>query len=149
MSDNTTFDADAFMNTEVNEANETKFTPVPEDTYVAICTGVKARVAGDNQVLDLTWEIDNPGLAEKLGREKLTVRQSLFLDLVNGALDFGPNKNVQLGKAREALGQNKSGKAWSPRMLEGAGPAQIVVKHRVDKEDSSIIYDGVSKVLPM
>jgi len=66
-----------------------------------------------------------------LGREP-KVRQSLMLDVrADGALEFGKGKNVGLGRVREALGQNSTGRPWSFPML-GGQLAKVKVKHRLD-----------------
>ena len=76
--------------------------------------------------------------------ERISVKQSLFLDIDgSGALAFGANKNVKLGKLREALGQNNPGQSWNIQMLAGAGPLRIKVGSRPDKNDSTIIYNDV------
>lgn len=148
----TDFDPDAFMSGTTTEANAEKFDPIPEgDSYHGVIE--KAEV---NQFrgkkdpsktytsLNITWAIDDPALAEKLGRQSLTCRQSVFLDLNdNGALATGANKNVGLGRLRKALGQNQPGKPWSPAMLEGAGPCLLKVEHVINGEDT---YDQVTKV---
>ena len=50
----------------------------------------------------------------------------------DGGLDFGPNKNVNLGKVRDAVGQNAAG-AWGPVQLRGAGPVMVKVTHNTFK----------------
>lgn len=81
----------------------------------------------------------------RLGRDKLTVRLQLPLDVTpTGTLDFGPNKNVKLGQLREALGQNVPG--WTPAALRGAGPFIGKVTHRADKNDPTKKYAEVSKI---
>jgi hypothetical protein len=53
-------------------------------------------------------------------------------------------KNVSLGKLREAVGQNKPGKPWSPAHLNGA-QLDVLVTHRADK-DTGDIYAEVKRV---
>ena len=56
---------------------------------------------------------------------------------------FGSNKNVKLGRLREALGQNKNGQAWSFGMLKGAGPIKVSIEpDKKNPED----YSRVVKV---
>lgn len=148
------FDAEAFLGTETEDALETHYTPVPEDEYQAVIKKVSVRAIdtknGPATVLSLQWDIlDQAELAESLGFSNgdMFVNQDLFLDLeADGTLSGGPNKNVKLGKVRDALGQNKAGKPWSPRMLEGAGPCTIVVSERPNKDDPEIIYNDVRRV---
>ncbi|MFQ5742011.1 MAG: hypothetical protein ACE5HV_00300 [Acidobacteriota bacterium] len=126
--DVSTFDADTFMATEVEGAFETKYTPIPTANYTATIDSVLVRAAGDGVVLDVTCLIHDEELAAKLGLERITVRAGIWLDLDprTGALLFGPNRNIKLGRLREAVGQNGP-KPWSFKMLEGAGPLLIAV----------------------
>jgi len=81
----------------------------------------------------------------RLGRDKLTVRLQLPLDVTpSGTLDFGPNKNIRLGQLRDALGQNVPG--WTPNLLRGAGPFIGKVTHRADKNDPTKKYAEVAKI---
>ena len=62
-----------------------------------------------------------------------TARQTIWLDVnEQGGLVFGKNKNVSLGKLRDALGQN-TGAPWSPTHLIGQ-PATVLIKHRMGSE---------------
>lgn len=147
------FDPDTFMDGDVEGEMDTVIVPVPVGDYQAIIDKVEARqIEGkdgkpDRVVCDVIWEVHDNAVKELLGRDKVTVKQSLWLDtLDSGALDLGPGKNVGLGKVRAALGQNKPGEKWSLRMLNGAGPAMIKVGHRPDKNDPSVTYAEVKSV---
>lgn len=150
------FDPDSFLDSEVKGSNATRFEPVPinDEGYVAVISSddnaLRARNPKEGvNVLELMWEIDQsqyPEL-EKLNRKHVRVRQSIFLDInPDGSLAGGENQNVQLGRLREALGQNDPRKPWSPRMLLGAGPARIFIKHR-HNEETGDVYDEVAKVV--
>ena len=98
--------------------------------------------------MDVTWNLQvGPAILEAISREKATVRQSLIVDLnaAGTGLDFGKGKNIQLGRLREAVGQNQDGQPWSPARLKGAA-ANVKIKHRVDGEDT---YDEVDVVTPL
>ena len=82
-------------------------------------TGVSQKTGNEWVSLNVTWDIQNPELAKQLGREKLQVRQSVFLDMKDGKLDMDKGKNIGLNRLREALGQNVEGKKWSPNDLKG------------------------------
>jgi hypothetical protein len=143
-----TFDPDGFMNSSVEQANEVNYTPIPEAEYTAILETVKAREIqtknGPAQMLDCGWHILDEELRGKMDMEKIIVNQSLFLDFTpDGRLEFGLNKNVTLGRLREAFGQN-TGKPWSPQDLVGSGPITIKVGQRPDKNDPSKIYNSVT-----
>src|SRR5512147_1949483 len=132
------FDPEAFMNSTTDAASETKYTPVPGGDYRPLIDDVKLRVAKEPMILDVTWQLlEVPqDVLDVLGRDKALVRQSLFLDIENGVLATGANRNVQLGRVREAVGQNQSGQVWSPRMLKGAGPAQLRLEVKPRKDDA-------------
>ena len=73
-----------------------------------------------------------------------TVRQTIWLDLTeSGSLDFGKGRNVGLGRLRDALGQNETGKPWQPGMMVG-GVAKIKVTHSIDKRDNETIQANVA-----
>lgn len=152
MPSESTFDADTFLSQEIEGQMEVRYTPVPEGDFIAVLDDnfnlrEVSGQAGPTPVLDLSWIILDDDLKEAMSMDRVTVRQSIFLDTENnGALAFGPNKNVKLGRLREALGQNAPKKAWNFHMLRGAGPCLIHVIQRPDKNDSTIIYNDVSRV---
>jgi hypothetical protein len=101
--------------------------------------------------MDVQWKLlDVDEMKEKLGFQAdrdLFVKQGIFVELeADGSIAGGPNKNVKLGKVREAVGQNKAGKPWAPRQLIGAGPCIIRVTQRPDKDDPEVIYNDVGRV---
>lgn len=147
------FDPSTFLNTQETGALSTSYDPIPDNEYSAFIgageEAVKARSTQSGQhILDVTWEITDPALAEQLGREKVTVRQSIFLDMTaQGTLDRGKGKNVQLGRLREALNQNDPSRPWSPLSLRGAGPAKIKVTSRTTDQGVFNDVKAVSKVV--
>lgn len=136
------FDPETYMHTDVDGVMETKYTPVPEADYESSIDTIDIRKITTDRgaaiVLDVNHIINDPVLAEKMGMERLNVRQGIFLDVEpDGRIALGPNKNVKLGRLRAAVGQN-SAKAWNFSMLEGAGPLMIAVSidgdyNRVDR----------------
>jgi len=153
-----TFDPKAFMDTTVTGAMETKFPKIPEnkDGYKAYIKDYDGRVAKykDKQtgadteapVLDVTWVIDDEGVRNETGLPEPTIRQSLFLDLNSaGQLELGTGKNIQLGRLREALGQNDPAKPWSFSMLRGA-TAKVAIKHAPNQKDPNDPYVNVAGV---
>lgn len=153
-----TFDPAAFEQMTIDQANETKSTPVPEGDYTAIVDsaavhGVEIKSgerAGQTvPVLQVIYHLqdDDGKLKKLLNRDKVTVRDDVWLDLTeSGALAFGPNQNVRLGKLREACNLNKPGKPFTMKMLEGQGPVAISVTQITDKNDSTIVYNRVARV---
>lgn len=157
MTDQTTFDKDAFLSTQTDLAGSTVTIPVPEDTYTSIIEGVDIRGYTNSKtgepglILEVIHNLQDASDAvkEKLGRDPITSRQSIFLDLNSaGDIDFGEGKNVPLGKLRDAVGQNTPGQPWSPSMLEGAGPLLVTVIHRPPADDGTV-YDQVRRTAPL
>lgn len=146
------FDPDTFMSTSFTEANETKFVTVPEGEYQAVVDKVEANTwqsrdgSKSGLKLDLTWKIDDQAAADATGMANPTVKQSIMLDMTeSGGLATGPGKNINLGRLREAVGQNKPGSAWSPTMLLGQ-PAKVSVKHRMWEDNIFAEVKGVAKL---
>lgn len=133
------FDKDTFLNTSVTGQSEVDYTPIPEGEYKAYIDTVgmdkyNDAERGEVPVLILTYAlIEVEHLKEELGLAKPQVQDRLFLDVENGALAFGPNKNVKLGQVREAVSQNDAKKAWNMNLLRGAGPVLLKVTHRYNK----------------
>lgn len=145
------FDPEQFLNQEHTEATSTTVEPVPEGEYSAQIENVTAKKVetknGDEIVImDIIWDILDDDVKASLGRDKVTVKQGLILDLTDeGSLDFSKGKNVRLGRLREALGQNKDGKPWSPGKMIGES-ATVQVTQRPDKNDPEVIYNDVGRV---
>lgn len=144
------FDPNTFMNTEVTESNATTYTPVPEGEFTASIKSVTPRVLTDGRaVFDLQWIVDDEQARNETGMAEPMVRQTLWLDITeSGGLDFGKGKNVGLGRVREALDQNQSGKPWAPGMMVG-GVAKIKVTHSIDKRDNVTVQANVSSVVKL
>ncbi len=123
------FNPEQFMSTEIEGKGETDYTPIPEGEYDGVIKAVEATTTPKGSpLLELTWIVDDQEAREISGMAEPTVRQSIWLDITEaGALEFGPNKNIQLNRVREALGQN-DGRPWAPNMLMGQ-VAKIEVKH--------------------
>lgn len=136
----TQFNADAFMATEVEQELETEFTPIPERDYPALVKEVKPSVTPNGSPkMDIHWIIDDQSVRDLLGHDEPIAKQNVWLDFnAAGALEFGKNKNIGLGKLREALGQN-DGKPWKPTDLLGK-VATVSVKHRLGEEGGIFAY---------
>lgn len=143
------FNPEAFLQQTITDSMETRFTPIPEGEYLASIDDLKMRLIEKtgSVILDITWAILDDNLKATLGLEKPSVRQSVFLDLdSNGRLAVGQNKNITLGRVRDAVNQNNAGQAWGVNMLKGAGPAKLKVTQRTDQNDTSKIYNDVAMV---
>ena len=138
------FDSSKLLNTVFEDSFSTASIPVPEGEFVGFISKFEIRTVGDKPVLELTWKLDSHEVAEATGRDENTVRQTCWLDLTaTGALDGSAGKNTQLGKVRDALGQNVSGKPWRIGDLQG-GVALVRVKHKTDADGN--VNANVSRV---
>lgn len=147
------FDPKLFLKNTTTQAGSTKIPQCPVGEYPARIDTVDFReaVAGQNSktpgallcFCDVTWEVDSADARQKLGREKVTVRQSMIVDLTadRQGLDMGEGKNVSLNRIRDAVGQNVAGQPWSPEMLIGKLAQVKVTPQKNDPE-----YNEVSSV---
>lgn len=134
------FNPDLLLDQDV-DAFDTSYTLIPAGDYEAMVdTGANAvkvsRGARDDgshwYSAQLSWKLvdPDPELKKELQRDDVYVSQSFFLDVNDSdgkfELETGPNKNIKLGKTRDALGLNEKS---SLRELKGRGPALITVKH--------------------
>jgi hypothetical protein len=101
---------------------------------------VEAVTLGEKQspALQVKYLIDDTSVRELTGMEEVLVSQTVWLDIDEntGLLAAGKNKNIKLGKLREAVGQN-DGRPWMPSMLEGQ-VVKIQVKHSVNPNSGAI-----------
>ena len=128
------FDTDTFLSSSVEGEMDTEFPVVPAGEYPAHIEKLDTRSGvsdkGPWAVMDIYWAINDGKVLEEMERDDPPlVRQSIFLDLTEdgSGLALGKGKNVQLGRLREALGQNAPG-PWSPGQLIGSS-AQVKVEH--------------------
>ena len=148
------FKPEDFKGSVTQEQGSTTVTPCPVGEWVAKVDKVDFRQAQGKKdtsqtytFADITYEVDNDEVSRLCDRDKVTVRQSLIVDVApdGKSLDMGKGKNVGLNRVRDAVGQNVAGQAWAPSMLEGK-ILKVKVKHRPDENDSSILYGEVASV---
>lgn len=146
------FDADSFLQASIQGSNSTKVTPVPIGEYPGVIEKVVPRQwqSKDGTVsgvaLDVFWLVEDQGVKDHLGRDTVSCKQGIMLDLTpQGGLDMSPGKNVGLGRLREAVGQNDASKPFSFQNLPGL-MAKINVQHRVNGEDVFAEVKGVAKM---
>lgn len=148
-----TFDVNSFLESSTTEANSTERQLVPAGEYTAFIEKVDARQwtskadpSKSGITLDITWNIDDEAVKQTLGRDKVTARQGIMLDITDaGSLDTGKGRNVGLGRLRTAVNLNEPGRPFAPSMLQGR-PAKITVTHRADPKDPQKMYDEVTTV---
>lgn len=146
------FDPNTFMDAQIEEANSTEFVPVPVGDFTAISSdpeivtwqskdGTKSGLK-----LDIKWDIEDHEVKQLLERDKVTVKQSIMLDITEqGGLDFGKGKNVNLGRLRSALDLNKPGEPFTFRALAGR-MAKVRVEHRLVDGVPFAEIKGVAKI---
>jgi hypothetical protein len=149
------FDPEQFMRQVVDAPLETEFTMVPQGEYLAAIDdfdrdaiepidftykrGPNAGSPGRMFKLTLPFIINDEAVKRELGRDKVVVTKQIILDVDDkDGLAVGTNKNIELGRIRDAVGQNKNGAPWSILDLRGAGPVMVKVAHiEFDRKDGS------------
>lgn len=131
---NSMFDPKTLLDATTTEANSTVRIPIDAGEHVAVIGEVGIRNGNkdgrDWAFLDVTYDIDNPELKAKLGRDKISLTQGVGLDFTPiGGLDYSKGKNVMLGRLREAVGLNVPGQPFGFRMLQGK-VVKILVNHK-------------------
>lgn len=146
------FDAQSFLEATVTSSNDTKIVPVPIGEYMGIIDKVAPRQWQSKDgtqsgiALDIVWLVEDAGVKQLLGRDTVTVKQGIMLDLnASGGLDLSKGKNVGLGRLREAVGKNEEGQPFSFAMLPGCA-AKISVSHRLANDDTFAEVKGVAKL---
>lgn len=127
------FDPKQFLDATFTEASSTERIPVPQGEHRAVITAVDIRSGNkdgkDWSFLDVTYDIDDQAVKDKLGRDKVVLTQGIGLDFTpTGGLDFAKGRNVNLGRLRDSVGLNVPGAPFGFRMLIGK-PLKIVVGH--------------------
>ena len=144
------FDPAQFLDAQITDSNDTKLIPIPVGEYTAVADKVDVRTwqgkkdpSKSGVTLEITWSIDDQSVKEALGRDTITVRQGVMLDLTEGgSLDMGKGRNTQLGRLREAVKLNIPGQPFAFSMLPGR-LAKVKVEHRIDGEN---IYSEIKSV---
>lgn len=151
------FDVDTFMQNTVDAQLDTQIQLPPEGDYRAMLddfdntafrTFTSEKNGKDYTVFSPPFVLqDDPRLAD-LGRDRVVVyHRGMFIDINDaGGLDTGKGKNVDLGRLRDAVGQNVAGQ-WSFSQLRGAGPIMVHVMHESDKADPDKKYARINRVV--
>ena len=117
-----TIDVKAFLNTSFKGgANATVIRPVPIGEWKAVIEDVELEVnQGKKDVTKtylkayVSYRILDEQVLQQLGRDKVVAVDDWFVDLTDGGdIDFGPDRNIKLGRLREATGCNAPGDEWS------------------------------------
>jgi len=147
----TKFDPDAFMQETVDQPLAVDRTLCPEGEYrftiddftsdafqsieFEYKRGPNAGQPGEMVKFGCPCILQDEKVAQDLGMTKVIVYKNCTLDFDNatGKLAWGPNRNVDLGQLRNAVGQNAENTTWAPGNLRGAGPFMGRVEHRSGK----------------
>lgn len=154
------FDASSFMNAQFDQPLETERKLVPPGEYQAMVgdfdetafqthefeykKGPRAGQPGEMTNFRIPFVIQDAKAAQAVGRDdgEVIAYKQVTLDFdSNGGLDFGVNRNVELGQIRQAVGQNNPG-PWSPSNLRGAGPVMVKVEHRKGKRKDGSPFES-------
>lgn len=140
------FDPDTFMQQTVDAPMETEFRLCPAGEFSAMIgdftseafevidfeykKGTRAGQPGSMTKFNLPFIINDDKAKQELNRDQVVVTKQMILDVdpITKQLDFGVNKNIELGRVRDAVGQNNPG-PWSVSQLRGAGPLMVKVEH--------------------
>lgn len=146
------FDPQSFIDASITESLDTKVIPCPQGEFLGVIDkfapeqwkssdGTKSGIK-----LTVDWLIEDQSVKDFLARDTVKVRQQIFLDITDdGKLETGPQKNIGLGRLREAVGMNTPGQAFSFGMLAGA-MAKVNVTHRPDPKDAENVFAEINKV---
>jgi hypothetical protein len=145
------FDPNAFLNQQFDEANDTKLVPCPTGEYLAVADKVEVKQwaskdgSSSGLKVEILWDIQDENVKALLGRDSVKVPQQQMLDLTDtGQLDFGTGKNVGLGRIREALDLNTAGEPFAFGMIQGR-MATAKVSHRIYNDDIFAEIKAVTK----
>jgi hypothetical protein len=145
-----TFDAEAFQNSIITDANSTQTIPWPPGTYVGTIKKVEVKsgtVKKDGPNFGKPWagltvsvEVDRSALPEGASPNGSGM---VMLDLTDsGGLDASKGRNIGLGRLREAAGLNTPGQAFQFGMLEGR-TVKVSTGLRADNNNPEIQYTEI------
>lgn len=139
------FNASEFMQSQMDKPLETEYTLVPVGEYMATIddftdsafevvefeykSGERKGTPGSMTKVTIPFVIQDDKVKKELQREKVTVARQIILEFEpdGKTLATGPNKNIEIGRIRAAVGQDKG--PWSFAQLRGAGPLMVKVSH--------------------
>lgn len=145
-------DLESLKSQTVTGAMPTNIPPCPEGEWLGQIEKLDVRSGDRNDgtkwhQLVVTWNILSDEARAAAGRENLRCNQNCWLDLDESEqlIAGDPTKNVDLGRLREAFGQDGV-ENWSVAMLEGTPPATVIVKFSPNQNDPSSPFANVVRV---
>lgn len=129
------------------EENATRRDPLPQGETTAqimelkFSGGVSQKTGNPWNRMDCTLEISDPEYLSQIpgSPEKATTTLGIMLDMNNGQIATGPNKNIRLGRLRAAAGVN--GKPLSA--LQGQF-IRITIGHKPHPTEEGVVLDEVT-----
>jgi hypothetical protein len=139
------FDANEFMQTQMDKPLETEYTLVPIGEYMMTIDdftadafevinfeykkGERAGTPGSMTKVTIPFVVQDDKIKKEMQRDKVIVGKQLILEFEDDGktIATGPNKNIELGRIKAAVGQDKG--PWSFANLRGAGPFMGKVTH--------------------
>lgn len=129
------------------EENATRRDPLPQGETTAqimelkFSGGVSQKTGNPWNRMDCTLEISDPEYLSQIpgSPEKATTTLGIMLDMNNGQIATGPNKNIRLGRLRAAAGVN--GKPLSA--LQGQF-IRITIGHKPHPTEPDVVLDEVT-----
>lgn len=129
------------------EENATRRDPLPQGETTAqimelkFSGGVSQKTGNPWNRMDCTLEISDPEYLSQIpgSPEKATITLGIMLDMNNGQIATGPNKNIRLGRLRAAAGVN--GKPLSA--LQGQF-IRITIGHTPHPTEPDVVRDEVT-----
>lgn len=129
------------------EANATRRDPLPQGEVVAQITeikfsgGISQKTGSAWNRMDCTLEITDPEYLSQIPDSPASAKTTLgiMLDMNNGQIATGPNKNIRLGRLREAAGVN--GKPLSA--LQGSF-IRVNIGHKPHPTEPDVVLDEIT-----
>ncbi len=129
------------------EENATRRDPLPQGEITAqimelkFSGGISQKTENPWNRMDCTLEISDPEYLSQIpgSPEKATTTLGIMLDMNNGQIATGPNKNIRLGRLRAAAGVN--GKPLSA--LQGQF-IRITIGHKPHPTEEGVVLDEVT-----
>jgi len=129
------------------EENATRRDPLPQGETTAqimelkFSGGISQKTGNPWNRMDCTLEISDPEYLSQIpgSPEKATTTLGIMLDMNNGQIATGPNKNIRLSRLRAAAGVN--GKPLSA--LQGQF-VRITIGHKPHPTEEGVVLDEVT-----
>ncbi len=144
------FDPESFMETKVRGEMSTSIPPIPPGEYLCLVDTIEPKVitskdkGEDFFILEIMAVVDDELAREATGMKEPKARLSVFMDIEDdGSLNMDEGKNTDLGRFREALGQNNADEDWSPAMMLGASFIGNIINEGTNKPGDNRLFSRI------